>query len=454
MVLLNQGYPPCTPNSYLTTGMIDISNMLYNCSNNMVGSLMPPSMFTTNMDGVYHPTNVSIGITLNSLVFVDAVQSQMTLDYFLKLQWQDPRWFMPGLFQHLNPEATHEGFDITLYINNQNAPLNIWLPDIFFYETASTSQFAELLKIYPNGTIYWSRQFQATLTEEAMQFVDYPLNNQNFTMTAESYAWDTAFLNLNLYEPPVELNVYSQSSLVPSIDQNQLWTYLGYTASTKIIKTPTLLNPKRTYSTVYFTIAFEPQSFGIIYRLAMPVIIFVVIAGFSLYADKDKRIDVTLQMVLVVAAMYIVVGQSIPQVGYLTRMDIFIIGVFIALSLLVGLHFIVAKLDDSIWKYPFNAFVRDFIMFVCRMFWIPLALITFTATFEAQNDPFIVSVTVISTTATVLSQMNKIGDLVLSFRSSLLFLRLKHIQVSSEDTISLTASCIHVLHAWPLLLKS
>jgi hypothetical protein len=44
---------------------------------------------------------------------------------------------------------------------------------------------------------------------------------------------------------------------------------------------------------------------GVVLRLALPVSVFLMIVGFSFWADVDKRVDVTLQMLLVVAALYL-----------------------------------------------------------------------------------------------------------------------------------------------------
>lgn len=44
---------------------------------------------------------------------------------------------------------------------------------------------------------------------------------------------------------------------------------------------------------------------GVVLRLALPVSVFLMIVGFSFWADVEKRVDVTLQILLVVAALYL-----------------------------------------------------------------------------------------------------------------------------------------------------
>lgn len=103
---------------------------------------------------------------------------------------------------------------------------------------------------------------------------------------------------------------------------------------------PNTVNPNRHFFCANVNLRFTRQALGIIYRLALPVTIFSVIVGLSFWADVDKRIEVTLQMLLVVAALYLIIGQSIPFVGYLTTMDAFVTLTFGLLSVAIGMHFI------------------------------------------------------------------------------------------------------------------
>eukprot|EP01038_Epipyxis_sp_PR26KG_P016287 gene16287-22184_t len=242
--------------------------MLINCSNNIPGPLLPPSYFP-NETNDNSPVAVKFGMIINNLINVDDISSQLTMDFYYRLGWNDPRWFIPDLFNHLNPEALLEGLDITQYVRNTNQ-LNIWLSDLVFYQSTDVTMIAELIKLYPNGTIYWSRHLLATFSQPQMSFKTYPLDNQNFSFVIQSYAFDNKFIKCLLYGSPVILNEDSQQYNKPYLKQNQIWTYLDYTAYIQEDLLPSPYNPSRTYSTIYLNLKFQRQSLGVVFRLALP----------------------------------------------------------------------------------------------------------------------------------------------------------------------------------------
>jgi hypothetical protein len=81
---------------YLTNGDIDITKTLYNCSLQMTDSRLVASMKSTE------PVIVSAQFLLNSLISVNEIEGTVTLDFFFKLQWIDPRWVIPNLWFYLD----------------------------------------------------------------------------------------------------------------------------------------------------------------------------------------------------------------------------------------------------------------------------------------------------------------------------------------------------------------
>ena len=135
-------------------------------------------------------------------------------------------------------------------------------------------------------------------------------------------------------------------------------------------------------------------------RLALPVTIFLIIVGFSFWGDPEKRLEIALNMTLVVAALYLgktssvlllhhflslvttVIGQVIPFVGYFTIMDIFVTLTFVLLSGTVAIHFFVDILHKTRKKYPMNKLIRVLIVAFCRIVWIPMSLMLFIVLFK------------------------------------------------------------------------
>ncbi len=113
-------------------------------------------------------------------------------------------------------------------------------------------------------------------------------------------------------------------------------------------------------------------------------------AGFSFWAAEDKRIDVVMNMLLVTAALYLVIGTVIPLVGYYTILDYFITTAFIILAATMGIHFILIKFEQKKDKYPLLAFVYVCSIYFFRMLWVPLALLAFIYYFQLFDSLFII----------------------------------------------------------------
>ena len=148
-LLATSPYPSCAANQYDNFGQLDFAAMLYNCSANIPGGLLPPSYYANPKTGVFAPTNVSVQFCINNLISVVDESNQITLDFFFRLRWTDPRVNMPGIWTSLNPHAAQDGIDITRYVYN-SIPVNFWLPDITFQQTDDVQIFAETIKLYPS----------------------------------------------------------------------------------------------------------------------------------------------------------------------------------------------------------------------------------------------------------------------------------------------------------------
>ena len=321
---------------------------------------------------------------------VDDLKATIHLDFYWRLQWSDPRLHFPDMWEYMNPEMYNEGLDITNYIRNTQNPLLYWLPDISFYQVLDMNVVAELIKVYRDGTVYWSRHVVVTFAEPAISFTSYPLDQQNFSIVLQSYAFDVKFVNLIQYANPITYNGDAQSG-VNYIQENQLWTFEDYSCYTVIENLGSPLNPERSYATTYINLRFQRQSLGIVYRLTLPIIIFVAVVGISFYGELNERISVSLEILLVISALYIVIGQTIPLVGYLTLMDQFILFVFVILSLAIAIHFGTAMLDATVYALPMNYFISALVDFIFRFLWIPLTLFGFIRFFDINLPSLLIT---------------------------------------------------------------
>lgn len=379
------GWPICANATYALDGTIDVAKMLYNCVENIPSSLFPSSYYPAPETGQYSTVNISMQYAINNLISVDDIRSQVTLDFYFRLSWQDPRIYLPDIWTNLNPETQLDGIAISNYVLNDANPLNIWLPDLYFIDATEENIIVQTIKLRPYGNLYWSRHYQITLAQPQMNFQSFPLDSQNFSIRSQSYSYDTKFIQLKYVTPSIVLLKDTQNNDQANIKMNALWNYDDFTSYISNEIQPIYYNPTRLYSVAYANLKFTRQSTGYIIRLGLPVIISLIVVGFSFWSDIEKRIEVTLQMLLVAAALYLVIGQIIPFVGYLTTMDLFITTVFLSLALTVGIHFYTLYLHTKHMKKPMNEFYKYVLVIVLRSFWIPIALLMYMSYFQQIN---------------------------------------------------------------------
>lgn len=386
MNVLSQPWPVCSEKVYSDLGSLDMQKMLYNCADNIPGALLPPSYFSISGENAsvsdFVSTNVTTQLAMKNLILVADLTSTVQLDFFLRVSWTDPRWNLGDVWDDINPFLASEGLSIAPYVRSEN-PLNVWLPDLFFYKALQFEVLSELLLLHPGGAMYWARHVFATYSQPAMNFKKYPLDVQNFSFVIQSFAFDVVFFDLRLDEPAVVLLADYQEENKNFLELNQVWLYTKFTSFTVDEELPSPANPGRTFRSGYINLSFERRSTGVIARLVVPIILFMVIVGLSFYADNKTKIDVTLQILLIICAIYLIIGSTIPQIGYLSIMDKFLECIFLTLTLLMGFHFAVHYCTKNEDVYPLLNVVEHMIIFFYRAIWLPMILIFFVMFFDA-----------------------------------------------------------------------
>lgn len=79
----------------------------------------------------------------------------------------------------------------------------------------------------------------------------------------------------------------------------------------------------------------ERKGSGIVIRLVLPLFLLLLLSAVTFWMTTEKRVDVTITIMLSVSALYIVILGNIPLVGYLTKLDKF---VFWVSSLVIASH--------------------------------------------------------------------------------------------------------------------
>ena len=149
-------------------GNPDIKRTMYDCVDNTLDMFQPPS-FTNGAD----PVDVYVAFAINNLISISELESTVTLDFYWRLYWQDPRLNVPSMWEAINQTSArpliNDGAELREMVRNDDNPLNIWLPDVMFPDGKEVEfpPEGETITISPNGVMFWSRHTVATLMQPA-----------------------------------------------------------------------------------------------------------------------------------------------------------------------------------------------------------------------------------------------------------------------------------------------
>ncbi|KAK2160624.1 hypothetical protein LSH36_129g06003 [Paralvinella palmiformis] len=248
--------------------------------------------------------NVSLNLFISSF---DSI-SENTMDYlitiFLRQRWSDPR---------LNYEDISDEDVLTL---DSNMVSEIWLPDLFF-TNEKKSHFHDVtvpnkfLRIYRNGTIYYSSRVSLTLSCP-MKLHKFPMDTQVCNLQMESFAYTTNRLRF-IWDSYSPVEICSGLELPQfSLDNYHL------TDCTK------------TYSTgsfpclqVNFILRRDIGYYMI--QTYVPSALVVILSWVSFWINIDAvpaRITLGVLTILTTTTQSTGVRQSLPRVSYIKAIDV------------------------------------------------------------------------------------------------------------------------------------
>jgi hypothetical protein len=255
----------------------------------------------------------------------------------------------------------------------------LWLPDLFFPDVVSKEVGEMFLKLSPGGNLAYSRHFTVELLQSTFDYRKFPMDEHTISLRWISYAYTESWLVQYLANPPVTFFPTSGDS--PSFTTNPVWQYesssgyintLSYSASN--IKSEAVVN-----------IVIKRNPDGVVTRLAVPLFLLAVLGGIIFWAvQEDARFDSTVTLLLAISALYIVVFQNIPMVGYLTTLDEFSLMMFAALFVCCFIHQIINRILQKKDKWPTRYLMTRSIEGLARIIYMPVLIIIFFVFFGSD----------------------------------------------------------------------
>jgi hypothetical protein len=296
---------------------------------------------------------------------------------------------MPALWDKIdNPAIDEYGVDISEasgLTNVQGVQPAVWLPDIVFPDATSIVKSEEYLKLFPTGQLRRMQHLIMTFSQSSMRYMDYPCDTQNitisffsFTLTAHQLVFQPVIVD-SLALPPVDL-IYSQGSTIAAFAENPIWSLTGTSAG----YTTWQLSPglfERPFGIVTFRIS--RKSTGVLRRLCVPVLLIMLLCAMSYWGTLSDRIATTVTGLLAVAALYISIVNSIPLVGYMTRLDDYMLMMFVIVFVNTILHMVVVRMNvaEKGTNWPLRKLVVRVVEFTGRVTMIPWIIATYIVSF-------------------------------------------------------------------------
>ena len=120
-------------------------------------------------------------------------------------------------------------------------------------------------------------------------------------------------------------------------------------------------------------------------RFAVPILLLLILAGLTFWANVDSRVDTAMTILLSVSALYVVIIGNIPQLGYLTIFDTWIFTMYVTLVLCVCAHQAVLVVLRKGNTWPMRTAMTRVIEMSGRVILVPFMIIIYWKTFV--RDP-------------------------------------------------------------------
>eukprot|EP00940_MAST-03C_sp_MAST-3C-sp2_P000947 g947.t1 len=259
-------------------------------------------------DSSGRPTEVFVNYFLLDIPEISAAENYFIGDFYLDLHWNDLR--LKG------KEA--DDMDWT----------QCWSPGIEFPNARDVEKdFENWLVEKDSGRVTYQTRIRARFSS-TMTLRKFPFDAQKLEMQFESGAHTSDELILSLLKT-------SGSHALKSIVRDGLAEWrVGKITSTSELHT--LEFDGSQYSTFKIVVNVERRAGFYVWKIVLPFS-FIVLMSFSAYfmdpAEIGDRVGTSIEAALTATAFQVVVNDSLPKVGYLTYLDLFLMTAFAAICI-------------------------------------------------------------------------------------------------------------------------
>lgn len=271
-------------------------------------------------------TRVSVALYLIDLIEINGSDQSFLADIFLRARWHDDE--MVGRFDQMTM------LDVD----------DVWRPVLLFVNQRGVNPtLPEVVRVAPNGTVQYAQRFTGRFST-FLDLRDFPLDRQSF------YVW---VVGNRLSDR--DFDVVPDTSMVRLANDRLSiadWRIGDIRLQPAEFRATPTAEP---LSGVKITINAQRRVGYYIIQVVIPLVAIVMMAWTVFWIDPSvvaTRVSVVVTTMLTLIAYRFMLGNHVPRLSYLTRLDYFMLGattlIIIALFAMAGASFLKARGRDDL----------------------------------------------------------------------------------------------------------
>ena len=314
------------------------------------------------------PSTITVSLGIIDIPKIDEPMETFDIDSYLYLEWNDPAIYEYISGRQMLPTQPIYEFYSTSEV--QAILKEIGWPEIvqFTNQVGGREILSSYLWIESDGSITYYERFQGTF-HSTYDLRKYPFDSQKLNILIEAAYYDKTMVqfeaskeNIFFFETPTKpLADYEAFELEEWYLAQDIECYVGEYVSKKTA---------RSFSYVSIDINAQRKIGFHIWKIFLPLILIIAISWsvFWIWTENvGNRLSISMIGFLTAISFGFFISRNQPMISYLTLMDIFIIGIYIFMTLTViviltthllagqGKELIAARLNFfSRWLFPIS----------------------------------------------------------------------------------------------------
>jgi hypothetical protein len=265
-----------------------------------------PQIVNTRPGAAGVPTDVQVGIYVLDIVAVDDIDQTFTADLYLSIYWQDSRL-----------SAAARGSSLA----GCGVPLSsIWHPFLDVVNQRDLRAFyPEVVRVDEAGNVLYNQRFYGALSSP-LDLHDFPFDRQSLGISVASRRYDTDEVLLRVDELRTgRLGPFSVAGWGLELAEPRAGTLFVAPQGRELARMDFLIDGDREIG--YYLV-----------KIFLPLGLIIFMAWNVFWLDPliiPSRIGVSTATIIALVAFLYRIGQVLPRIGYLTRIDQFILGAMV-----------------------------------------------------------------------------------------------------------------------------